>query len=639
MASRLRQAAVVLALILGSIFVTTTSAALALRLPAFERLNTETGSHLEADYSADPRGLRLPPLSVDLIQAAASDETALDAAPEGAPVRVPVAGAPTVASPPASLPGAPTRTAVPTQTAAPAEKTRPAATATLRPPDAATATPPIPTATSTATWTSSPTGTMTPTSTATRTSTPTSSPTVATATSTAAPATPTPAAATQTAEPPATETAVPVTTDTPAPAATETPVARATDTPPARATDTATARATDTVTPRATDTATAPAAATLIATASPTKTASRTPTNTATKTPTATPTPILGKIYVDPLEQTVPPGAVSVDIVVQDAVNLGGYLVTVTWDDNILGLVAVSNGAFLGSTGRTVVCAAPTLAAGSVTFSCNSVGLVAGPDGTGVLATLHFVTLADGTSPVDIVDAKLSTTDLALYDITATDGSVTVATPTPTSTPTPLPTNTSTATPTPTATSTPTATPTATPTPTPIPNSATFTCSANAPVTVSSGNNDGFEISPQKACADDGAAAQDVNTGTSTNPSCSDPGKDRHIFSGFGVSLPGGATLDGIEVRLDAASSAPASLCVELSWNAGAGWTPAQTTGTLTASQAEYLLDIPIIGSGHNWNASDLSDTTLRVRITSVAASAGTTIDLDYVQIRTTYTP
>ena len=440
---RLRQAIGILAIILVSLLVTTTSAALALRLPAFERLNTETGSRLDADYSADPRGLRLSPLSLDLIQAAASDETALDAAPEGAPVRVPIAGAPTI-EPPALFSNTPTRTAAPTETPAPAG--RPAETA--RALDTATSTPPIPTATSTATSTSSPTATLTATNTATRTSTPTSSPTVATATGTPEDATATPAAATRTPEPPATETPVPPATATPEPRATDTPEPRATETATARATETATARATDTSTPPATDTATPPPA-TPTATASPTKTPSLTPTNTATKTPTHTPAPVLGKIYVDPPDQTVPPGAAAVDIVIEDAVDLGGYLVAVTWDSSILSLVEVSNGAFLGSTGRSVVCAAPAVDSTSVTFTCSSTGLASGPDGTGVLATLQFETVGEGKSPVGIIDAKVSTTDLVLYDVEATDGSVSVESPAPTETPTPTATSTPTVSPTP----------------------------------------------------------------------------------------------------------------------------------------------------------------------------------------------
>jgi hypothetical protein len=184
-------------------------------------------------------------------------------------------------------------------------------------------------------------------------------------------------------------------------------------------------------------------------------------------------------MYVDPPDQTVAPGTVSVDIVIEDAVDLGGYLFMVTWDASVLDLKSITDGSFLGSTGRTVLCAAPALSPGSVTFTCSSVGLSSGRSGNGVLATLQFSTLTGGTSPVVLVDAKLSTTDLVLFDIQRTDGSVTVTTPSPTptvtntATPTPMDTPTTTPTPVPTATpaptDTPTPVPTATPTVTPAP--------------------------------------------------------------------------------------------------------------------------------------------------------------------------
>ncbi len=164
-------------------------------------------------------------------------------------------------------------------------------------------------------------------------------------------------------------------------------------------------------------------------------------------------------MYVDPPDQTVPPGTVSADIVIADAVDLGGYLVTVIWDASVLDLKSITDGAFLGSTGRLVVCALPTLTPGSVTFTCSSLGLSSGSSGTGVLATLQFGTLADGTSPVVLADAKVSTTDLGLFDIERTDGSVTVTTPSPTPAATDTATPTETPTPIPTATPTPTGTP------------------------------------------------------------------------------------------------------------------------------------------------------------------------------------
>ena len=149
--------------------------------------------------------------------------------------------------------------------------------------------------------------------------------------------------------------------------------------------------------------------------------------------------------------------------------------------------------------------------------------------------------------------------------------------PTPTPTDTPPPTDTPTPTDTPLPTNTPTITPTPTNTPTltntPIAGDTGFLSpSANAPVTSNAGDKNGFEVNPTNAYADGGGVAQDVNSGSNTNSSCTNKGKDKHQFYNYNVSLPGGVTVKGIEVRLDAfvdaASNSP-TMCVQLSWNGG----------------------------------------------------------------------
>ncbi len=196
---------------------------------------------------------------------------------------------------------------------------------------------------------------------------------------------------------------------------------------------------------------------------------------------------------MSPEAQTVLPGTVTVDIKIANAVDLGGYLFTVTWDDTILDFVSVSDGPFLGSTGRAVVCAPVTLVPGSATFTCSSIGTGGGPSGAGTIASVQFVTLADGTTPIVLADAKMKTTSGTLFNILKEDGEVIVESPsptpadtftptdtwtptdtftptdTPTVTPTPTDTPTATDTPAPTSTSTPTNTPTSTPVPTPTP--------------------------------------------------------------------------------------------------------------------------------------------------------------------------
>jgi choice-of-anchor B domain-containing protein len=209
-------------------------------------------------------------------------------------------------------------------------------------------------------------------------------------------------------------------------------------------------------------------------------------------------------------------------------------------------------------------------------------------------------------------------------------------------TPTPAVTNTPTNTPTSSSTPIPTNTPTATQTPG-TGNTGFLSPSTNAAQTSSAGDNNGFEVSAANAHADGGGVAQDVNSGTNSNSSCTDKGKDKHRFYDFNIGLPGGATVKGIEVRLDAfadsTSSAP-KMCVQLSWDGGTTWTTAKQTSTLTTTQATYTLGSPVDTWGRIWTLSNLSNTNFRVRVIDTASSSGATsrdFSLDWIAVRVSY--
>ena len=172
------------------------------------------------------------------------------------------------------------------------------------------------------------------------------------------------------------------------------------------------------------------------------------------------------------------------------------------------------------------------------------------------------------------------------------------------------------------------------------PNTGYLACSANAPVTSSSGDNDGFETNSAGACAQGGTSAVDANSGTGTGTSCAGTDKDRHLFYNYGVSIPSGSAFAGIEVRLDAsadsASNGPA-MCVQLSWDGGVNWTAAQSSSTLTTSLATYTLGSSTDNWGRAWSSNDLADANFRVRVTDVASSTARTFNLDWVTVRATY--
>lgn len=188
----------------------------------------------------------------------------------------------------------------------------------------------------------------------------------------------------------------------------------------------------------------------------------------------------------------------------------------------------------------------------------------------------------------------------------------------------------------------------ASPPPTPTPASGygstgLLSPGASAAQTSGAGDNDGFEVSPASAYADGGGAAQDIDSGTNVNASCTANSKDKHRFSNYGVSLPPGATVTGIEVRLDAladsASNGP-RLCVQLSWDGGSTWTDARQTATLGAAEATYVLGGASDTWGRAWKADDLSDARFRVRVIDVASGAGANardFALDWVAVRVSY--
>jgi hypothetical protein len=168
--------------------------------------------------------------------------------------------------------------------------------------------------------------------------------------------------------------------------------------------------------------------------------------------------------------------------------------------------------------------------------------------------------------------------------------------------------------------------------------------STNAAQTSSAGDNNGYEVTGSYAHADGGGVAQDVNSGTNNNSSCTQNSKDKHRFHDFNISLPGSAAVTGIEVRLDArvdsvGSNAP-RICVQLSSDGGTTWTTAKQTTTLTTSELTYILGSPSDTWGRAWTLTNLTNTNFRVRVIDVASGSGATsrdFSLDWIAVRLTY--
>jgi hypothetical protein len=214
-------------------------------------------------------------------------------------------------------------------------------------------------------------------------------------------------------------------------------------------------------------------------------------------------------------------------------------------------------------------------------------------------------------------------------------------TPTPTATATNTPTFTSTSTP--TATRTPTATPTRTATPiataTPS-NTGLRAPAANAAVTTSSGDNNGFQTTPSNAYASDNAYAVDTNSGTNTSSSYTNSGKDRHLYYNYAFGIPSSATILGIQVQLEAkvdSTSGSPRTYVQLSYNGGSSWSTYRNTAVLSTADTVYTLGGTTDTWGRTWTTTQLSDANFRVRITNVATNTSRDFSLDQIAVRVTY--
>jgi hypothetical protein len=165
---------------------------------------------------------------------------------------------------------------------------------------------------------------------------------------------------------------------------------------------------------------------------------------------------------------------------------------------------------------------------------------------------------------------------------------------------------------------------------------------AHAAVTSGSGDNNGYEVNPGNAFADDGLYAVDNNSGTGASTSCTSTAKDKHRFYNYGFSVPGGATIQGIEVRLNArvdSTTGSPKICVQLSWDGGVTWTTTKSTTTLATSETTRILGGVTDTWGRTWNSGDFGDANFRVRLADVSSSTSRDFSLDWVAVRVRYLP
>ncbi len=153
------------------------------------------------------------------------------------------------------------------------------------------------------------------------------------------------------------------------------------------------------------------------------------------------------------------------------------------------------------------------------------------------------------------------------------------------------------------------------------------------------GDGNGYEVGPTAAYVADSLNAVDKNSGTNAKNTCTNLGKDRHIFYNYGFNIPVGSNISGIELKVkakaDSATGSP-KVCVQLSWDGGKTWTTTLSKN-LGTTLKNYTLGSTASTWGRTWSANDFSNANFRVRIIDVSQSATSDFYLDGLSVRVTY--
>jgi hypothetical protein len=144
------------------------------------------------------------------------------------------------------------------------------------------------------------------------------------------------------------------------------------------------------------------------------------------------------------------------------------------------------------------------------------------------------------------------------------------------------------------------------------------------------GDHDGFEVTPTNAFVDDTSPARNSNGSG-----------DRHRFYGYGLTVPAGCAVKGIEVKLDWKLNnvtGTSSMGVELSSDGGSTWTASKTDPVETGTFHQATLGGPADLWGRAWTPADVGN-GFRVRVQCNSTAVGKDFFLDWVAVRVTYGP
>ena len=116
---------------------------------------------------------------------------------------------------------------------------------------------------------------------------------------------------------------------------------------------------------------------------------------------------------------------------------------------------------------------------------------------------------------------------------------------------------------------------------------------------------------------------------------------DRQDWYNFGLNLPAGSLIEGIEVSVEASSGTAAtsvSADIDLSWNGGTNFTSVKTATRNATADSTTAHGGAADTWGRAWTAAELSDANFRLRLTK-GGTAGTLFRADVLTVRVYYKP
>jgi Flp pilus assembly protein TadG len=142
-----------------------------------------------------------------------------------------------------------------------------------------------------------------------------------------------------------------------------------------------------------------------------------------------------------------------------------------------------------------------------------------------------------------------------------------------------------------------------------------------------------------------------VTARTSTNNAYQQWSTYGFLSGGSAIPNPGGGqvlTIEGIQVLISdsyvSASCANSKINVDLSWDNGGNWSTVIGTPNLGTNTSSGDYTLPSSGGStstaawgpHSWGRNDFNDSNFRIRLTAAkgCATAGTTLNLDQLQVR-----